>query len=63
MGDLQVTTTTGADTVLKDAVVAELRGSLRGVRSAARSPPSSRYSYLHIKKQPRHRRGCILFSP
>lgn len=30
MGDVQVTTTTGADTVLKDAVVAELRGSLRG---------------------------------
>jgi hypothetical protein len=30
MGDVHVTTTTGADTVLKDAVVAELRGSLRG---------------------------------
>ena len=30
MADLKVTTTTGADTVLKDAVVAELRESLRG---------------------------------
>ncbi len=30
MVDLKVTTTTGADTVLKEAVVAELRGSLRG---------------------------------
>lgn len=30
MADLKVTTTTGADTVLKETVVEELRGSLRG---------------------------------
>jgi len=30
MGDLRGTTTTGADAVIKEAVVAELRGSLRG---------------------------------